>query len=153
MEQIVFIVIFLAVAYFTGTFLEKKHEASLKEREQQYLKLPTVTVKNIEIDKDKIAESRLIYGNAVMSVDAFKTFKAMFRKLIGGNIKCYEAMIDRARREAVLRMKAQAPYSDIIINVRVDTANIEGKQGSGNESSGSGSIEALAYGTAITLKK
>jgi uncharacterized protein YbjQ (UPF0145 family) len=68
---------------------------------------------------------------------------------MGGRITAYETLIDRARREAVLRMKYEALGSSIIVNTRVETASIF----SSTSQNGIGSIEVFAYGTAIKLKK
>ena len=38
----------------------------------------------------------------------FKRFLANLRRLIGGRVKSYESILDRARREALLRMKTEA---------------------------------------------
>ena len=60
----------------------------------------------------------------------------------------YETLIDRARREAILRMKEDCPQASQIINVRIETASI-----SQNASKGTiGSVEVLAYGTALTFR-
>jgi len=67
---------------------------------------------------------------------------------VGGNVRSYETLVDRGRREAILRMKEATPSPDIIINLRIETSTI-GK--SANRGS-IGSIEVLAYGTAIRYR-
>ena len=57
--------------------------------------------------------------------------------------------MDRARREAILRMKEQAEKAHVILNVRIETSTI-GK--SANRRKTIGSIEAIAYGTAVFIK-
>ena len=59
----------------------------------------------------------------------------------------YESLVDRARREATLRMKEAAGDAHIILNTRIETSAIGH---SANQRSTVGSIEAIAYGTAIT---
>lgn len=59
----------------------------------------------------------------------------------------YETLLDRGRREALLRMKEQAIEwgATQILNVRLETSSIwgaEGKQSVGN-------VEVIAYGTGI----
>ncbi len=91
-------------------------------------------------------------GSAVISIDYFKRFLAILRNIFGGRIRSYESLVDRARREAILRMKAEAKknHADIIINFRMETSTI-GR--SANQKGQVGSVEALAYGTAISLHK
>ncbi len=62
----------------------------------------------------------------------------------------YESLIDRARREAVLRMKQEAKRlnADYVFNIKMETSSIS----KGSENS-IGSVEVLAYGTAIIIEK
>ena len=50
----------------------------------------------------------MVTGNVVISVDYFKTVVAGLRNLVGGNVNTYETLLDRARREALLRLQQQA---------------------------------------------
>ena len=59
-----------------------------------------------------------------------------------------KTLIDRARREAVLRMKESCPEADLVINLRLETSSIT--KGRGKQI---GSVEVLAYGTAIYFCK
>jgi uncharacterized protein YbjQ (UPF0145 family) len=81
----------------------------------------------------------------VISIDHFKRFVSAFRMLIGGEVRAYGSLLERARREAVLRMKESHPDADAYINTRLETSTIAST--SGNE--GTGTVEVLAYGTAV----
>jgi uncharacterized protein YbjQ (UPF0145 family) len=61
-------------------------------------------------------------------------------------VKSYESLVDRARREAILRMKEQAIERGAVVvtNVRIETSSISKGQGKAI-----GSIEVLAYGTSV----
>jgi uncharacterized protein YbjQ (UPF0145 family) len=148
--QIYIILAFVVLGYVVGTITEKRHYKSIKEREKQLIGLPAVTIKNA-IDKDaKIEDAFLVTGNAVISLDYFKRLLAGLYNIFGGEVKSYETLIDRARREALLRMKDQAAKADIILNVRIETSAI-GQ--SADKRKTVGSIEAIAYGTAVFLQK
>ncbi len=150
MEELVILVVLIAIGYIAGTLAESNHYQSIKKRERRFLRLPALTIKNA-IDKDAIVEkAQLVSGSVVISLDYFKRVLAGLRNLFGGEISSYETLIDRARREALLRMKENARRADIILNVRIATSSI-GQ--SADQSKTIGSIEALAYGTAVTLKK
>ena len=90
----------------------------------------------------------LVAGCIVVSIDYFKRILAALRNIFGGNLSSYDPLVDRARREAVLRMKEQCPGASQIFNVRIETSSIfkTSKKGS------VGSVEVLAYGTAVTFK-
>jgi uncharacterized protein YbjQ (UPF0145 family) len=152
MEYVINLAIFLAlvvIGYFAGSAVEKKHYRSIREREKALMNLPAVTFKTPPYADEEIAESGLVSGSAVISTDYFKSFLAALRKIFGGRLRTYESLLDRARREALLRMKAAAGDADMIVNVRLETAPIGGKE---NAKGGVMSVEVLAYGTALKLK-
>ena len=66
----------------------------------------------------------MVCGSAVISIDYFKRILAGLRNIFGGTVKSYETLIDRARREALLRMKEKADDATMIINVRIETSTI-----------------------------
>ena len=139
----------IVVGYVFGTLLEKRHYRSIQRREKVFLNLPAVTMKTVTSPDDKITSAELVYGNAVISIDYFKRILAGFRNFFGGTVKSYESLIDRARREALLRMKEMAAGATVIINVRIETSTIGRK----TNKKGVGCLEAIAYGTAITFEQ
>jgi len=141
----------IILGYISGSIVEKRHYSSIRKREQEMVNLPVVTIRRPYPDTD-IRESGLVMGSAVISIDYFKRFLAILRNLFGGRVRSYESLVDRARREAILRMKDMAGErrADLIINFRLETSTI-GR--SANKKGQVGSVEALAYGTAITLHK
>ena len=142
-DLIVFLTL-IALGYFVGSYLEKRHYQSIREREIQYASLPTIMLKK-PLHPEKIKESRLVNGSVVISIDYFKRLMATLRNIFGGNVTSYESLVDRARREAILRMKEDAKDADEIINLRLETSSI-----SKNDQKGTiGSVEVLAYGTAL----
>ena len=139
----------IAIGYFAGTWAEKRHFQSIEKREKAYLHLPAVTVKHADVDDAKVQQVKLVYGSAVISIDYFKRILAGLRNIFGGTVKSYETLIDRARREALLRMKEMASGSAMIVNVRIETSTI-GKKA---HKKSVGCLEAIAYGTAIFIEK
>jgi uncharacterized protein YbjQ (UPF0145 family) len=89
-------------------------------------------------------------GNVVISQDYFKRFAASLKGIVGGNIGVLEPLLERARREALIRMKgmAHARGYDTIINVRLETATLASARRDGKGTAG---VEILAFGTAISL--
>ena len=132
-----------------GTWAERRHYRSIARREQATIDLPAVTLKSVDIPAEKIRSARLVHGSAVISIDYFKRMLAGLRNIFGGQVKSYESMIDRARREALLRMKAMAGDATVIVNVRIETAAI-GKQ---SRRKSIGCLEAMAYGTALIVEE
>ncbi len=133
----------LAVGFFFGRQNEVNHFRSLVQREQE---LAHITVTNIKKLPDGYSSSQFVTGNVVISIDYFKRMMAMLRTLVGGRMKTYTSLIERARREAVLRMKEEAQNMDAshIANVRIETSSVFQ-----NAQQQLGSLEVYAYGTAL----
>jgi len=147
-----FIFLFLAcLGYGAGTWTEKRHYASIRQREAELLKMPVVTG-GIDFSSKQIEHAELVTGSAVISIDYFKRLLAILRNIFGGRVKSYESLVDRARREAILRLKESARDNgaDIVVNMRLETAAI-GQ--SANRKRQIGSVEAIAYGTALTFSQ
>ena len=85
-------------------------------------------------------------GNVTISVDYFKRFLAALHAFFGGRVTSYETLLDRARREALIRMKlmAKEKQASLVLNVKYETVSIY--KGTGKSI---GSVEVLAYGTAL----
>ncbi len=135
----------LALGYFFGRLAETRHYKSIIKREKALARIPAIATKIPDLSIQP-QHTILVTGSVVVSVDYFKRFLAGLRNLVGGRVKSYESLVDRARREAVLRMKDQARVkgANLIFNVKLETSSIS--QGRGNSI---GSVEVLAYGTAF----
>ncbi|NOZ26019.1 MAG: YbjQ family protein [Nitrospirae bacterium] len=150
MQDLIVFVVLLSLGYFAGTMAESRHYRSIRKRERELLKLPAVTAEDFLDEGREIEDVRLVHGSVVISIDYFKRILAGLRNIFGGEVKSYLTLIDRGRREAILRMKQEAADADIILNLRIETSAI-GQNA--NRRKTIGSIEVIAYGTAVTLKK
>jgi len=148
MEQLIIFASLVSLGYFFGRRAEKKHYKSILKREKKWLRLPTTSSKYVLEEGREINRCHLVNGSMVVSVDYFKRILARLRNFFGGNVQSYESLIDRARREAVLRMKESCPEADQVINLRLETSSIT--KGRGKQI---GSVEVLAYGTAVYFDK
>lgn len=143
-DLIVFLVLLL-LGYVFGQIAEKRHFSSIIEREQQLRALLCFSERHLP-DVGPV-DAALVSGSVVISIDFFKRFVADLRNLIGGRVSAYESLLERARREAILRMKAEARElgATSVWNVRLETASIyKGQKQS------IGAVEVVAYGTALT---
>ncbi len=137
------------IGYIAGSIAEKNHYRSIRQREAATISLPVVTIRKVD-DDQPVTKSMLVHGNVVVSIDYFKRVLAILRNIFGGRIRSYETLVDRGRREAILRMKEMAVGADAIINFRLETSSI-GKNA--NNKNQIGSIEVFAYGTAVKYQK
>lgn len=144
MYDLLLILILLALGYGVGSYRERQHFRSIFKREEDLKNILLFDIKQSPNRDD--TNGQLVSGCVVVSVDYFKRFVAGLRLLFGGRLKSYESLLDRGRREAVLRMKEQAriQQADMIINVKYETASIS--KGAKNSI---GSVEIFVYGSAI----
>ena len=84
----------------------------------------------------------LVRGNIVTSRHIGRDMMAGMKELVGGEIKSYTQMTDEARQVAEDRMieQAQRLGADAILAMRFDSGSIQ-----------SGTIEMIAYGTAVKI--
>jgi len=142
MVDLIWFLLLLGAGYAVGTVVEKKHYQSLKEREERLLGLPVVPSENMA-ESQRIERAEMVYGSVVVGTDYFKLVFAGLRNLLGGHVSAFETLLDRGRREAILRMKEKVSDADIILNLRIESCQI----------SQTGTVEVLAYGTAVCYKK
>ncbi len=141
----------LVVTYFIGSYLESRHFASIRAREERWRGFPALTFQTVP-EGWQAVEVDVAQGSTVVSIDYFKRFLAGLRGLFGGRIKSYEPLLDRARREALLRMVDDAITRgfDAVVNVRVETSRLASSRADGKGTAG---VEMLAYGTAVKLAR
>ena len=145
MYDLIVFLILLSLGYGFGRYAEKRHYKSIFKREKVLNNIPAIASKIPPFRRQDL-NSQLVSGNVVISVDFFKRFIAGLRNIFGGRITSYETLLDRARREAILRMKEQAETlnAEFVFNIKLETSSIY--KGRGNSV---GSVEVLAYGTAL----
>ena len=139
----------LLLAYFIGSHLESNHYKSIREREVATKDMVVINFPRFPFDVER---ADMVMGSVVVSHDHFKRFLAQLRIIVGGRIKSYEPLLDRARREAVLRMKEQALAHghNTVVNIRLETSRLANSRRGGKGTAG---VEMLAYGTALTTRK
>ena len=145
MSDLIVFIILMGLGYGFGRLAEKSHYASIIKREKKHQKIYVVATKYPPASTPT-PTTTIVMGSVVISVDYFKRFVASLRNLFGGRVKSYESLVDRARREAILRMKEQASSlgASMVFNIKIETSSIyKGRRNA------IGSVEVLAYGTAM----
>lgn len=148
----VFIPVFvLGVTYVIGSSVERAHFSSLARRERSLQRRMTAITLERAPEAWQVRNPKLVSASVVISVDHFKRFLAGFRLFFGGRVRSYESLLERGRREALLRLqeRALANGRNAVINVRLETAQISSQLSNGKGTTG---IEVLAYGTAVVAE-
>jgi len=100
-----------------------------------------VTTSSIE-GKTVLETLGLVRGNTIQARHLGHDVMAGLRNIVGGEIKDYTVMLDKARDQAITRMVDQAEKlgANAILGVRFTTSQTM-----------SGAAEILAYGTAVRV--
>ncbi len=130
----------LVLGYGFGQLSEQRHYKSIKKREREMSALPAVASRYPPSDTQY--QQHMVIGSVVVASDYFKSFVANLVNVFGGRIRSYEPLLDRGRREAMLRLKQEAEKqgASMIFNVKYETSRIGGRVTT---------IEVMAYGTAL----
>ena len=133
----------LFVGWLVGHLSETKHERSLASREEALEDIETTDMRNPPGFAGAEGPCVLVSGEAVVASDMFKTWVFGIKNIVGGESKTFTRLFDRARREAITRMIAQAEAlgANAVVNVRFSTSAIT-----------SGASEMMAYGTAVVAE-
>lgn len=136
------LIVLFVVGWFFGARHERQHLARLLIAEKELAHIVVSTERFYQPKMAMGSEGELVLGSVVIAQDYFKMVIARIMSLFGLNLTTYETLLDRARREAVVRMRtqAQAKGYNHIYGLRLEVSNIN-QLGS--------MVEAIAYGTAV----
>ncbi|WP_413628246.1 heavy metal-binding domain-containing protein [Fructilactobacillus vespulae] len=100
----------------------------------------TENIKNYEIES-VIGE---VFGMTVQSKNVFSNMVAGLKNIVGGEIRSYTDMLEKAREESIDRMRVNAAEmgADAVVMMRFDSGSISTDM-----------VSITAYGTAVTLKE
>jgi uncharacterized protein YbjQ (UPF0145 family) len=145
--------VLLVIAYAFGVIGEKMHYNSIRAREAELSGILVFNEKMPPAQYYAGHEFTLVSGSVVMSSDYFRQTIAALKKFFGGRLTSFESMMDRGRREAILRMKEEAERvgAKVIFNVRLETCMLTKNQGGGGRQ-GLACAELFAYGTALRVR-
>lgn len=132
----------LLLGWLVGRARERSHLQLLDARERQHAHQMLV----IDLEEIPGAPGQsigLVMGGAVIATDYFKTLAATLRAVFGGEVRSFQTLLTRARREAHARMVDEALRlgADTVVNVRFQTSDIGGQR--------STQTEVFCYGTAV----
>ncbi|MGA1872759.1 MAG: YbjQ family protein [Thermoplasmatota archaeon] len=148
----VFILVIIPLALFigpaiTGQIFERKHFKELESREAEIRGRIISHNRRTPIMKHP-ARMTIVAGEVCIGADRFKTWIAGFRQLVGGKMGSLSPVVERARREALLRVLESAAKQGFteVGNIRYTTANLKWNAPKQKELL----ISVMAYGTAYS---
>lgn len=140
------LIILFVVGWFFGARHERQHLAQLAISEKALKHIIVSTERFYQPALADGTQGELVLGSVVIAQDYFKMVIARVLSIFGKNLITYETLLERARREALVRMRTQAHakgYSHIY-GLRFEVSNIN-QLGS--------MVEAIAYGTAVMINE
>ncbi len=131
--------VLICVGFYFGRRAERKHLASLAHDEAAY--------QHIRVSSERFytpmasTAPELLTGSVVIAQDRFKMTAAWVLSLFGKNLTVYESLLERARREAVVRVKRAAASAGCtaLYGLRFEMTEV------------SGGVEVLAYATGVRV--
>ncbi len=120
--------ILLGLGFFVGGTTERRHYARIERREQEMSDMLLTQVKTFPHAISGERAPELICAEVVVATDYLKSLFAKFRNFFGGEVRSYQTLMDRARREALLRVQARARHRghNALCNIRIQTADVGG---------------------------
>ena len=144
--QFIMTILGLLLGVIFGIPRERAHLRELDQREAATAQFSTTDIKTPPAGIVP-ADGSLVIGQVVIGSDYLKTFLSRFRNIFGGEMRSFETMLTRARREARLRMidQAQRMGATAVVNMRIETSRI----GQATQRGGNPMAEVICYGTAL----
>lgn len=119
----------LGLGFFVGGYVERRHFRQLEEREAANKGFIVTQLKTYPGGVAQGSSApQVFFAETVISSDYLKTFLSSIRKFFGGEMKSYHSLLERARRESLLRIIEQARNAgyDTACNLRYETADLGG---------------------------
>lgn len=137
----------IAIGGGIGRVRERRHIRELDDREQQLAGMVVTDTKVLPEGYTEASSGALVMGAVVIANDYLKAFLARVRSIFGGELRSYQTLLLRARREARLRMLAEARRlgANAVVNVRYETSMI----GNTQSRNAMPTTEILCFGTAV----
>jgi uncharacterized protein YbjQ (UPF0145 family) len=128
-----------------GTIINNNHIRDLERREAEIRKKLIVHNRKVPNITSPV-KATVLAGEVCIGADRFKTWLAGWRQLVGGRMGSMAPVVDRARREALLRVLEKAANQGFteVGNIRYSTANLKWNSKQQKELL----ICVMAYGTA-----
>ena len=94
-------------------------------------------------EKKTVKTLGLVRGNTIRARHVGRDLAAVFRAIIGGEIREYTKLMGESREQAIDRMKTQAEQmgANAVVGVPLTTSMVMG-----------GAAEIVAYGTAVVVE-
>jgi uncharacterized protein YbjQ (UPF0145 family) len=146
---LLFVLFFVMLGWLAGSNAERRHFKNLSKREAACEDMALTNLKSFPHGTDPEVHAMIITAEVVIASDYLKNLLAKIRKFFGGELRAYHSLMNRARREAILRMLEQARSHgyNAVCNIRVNLVDISGASSGGQM----GIVVVMISGTAYRI--
>jgi len=118
----------LGLAFFAGNAIAKRHENDMAERQKTVAHMDLSDIASFRKPKISGPPPLLLNSEVTLGIDHFRGFLGNLKNIFGGEVKSYQATLDRARKEAILRIQEQALAEgcNAVANLRVAFVDVSG---------------------------
>ena len=136
----------LLIAWCTGSAVERNHFRRLALRESQISGTLVTDLRSFPFAAIQPKPPKIVVAEVVIATDYLKSFLASLRKIVGGELRSYLKLVERARREAILRVVEEAKQQGYtaVCNIRLESSDIAGTA----NRKGVAMVSLIASGTA-----
>lgn len=123
-----FLVPLILFGLIIGRTVEKRHFARLDRFDEQHAGFLVTQMKSFPLAQPGQAAPSLVIAEVVIASDVLKSWFAKWRNLFGGEVRSFQTLQTRAKREAVARLTQSAIDQgfNAICNVRIEAADVGG---------------------------
>jgi len=139
---LLFTVVTLLFSWIFGNIYQRKKQEELEVRVESF---GTDNLTTLKSPPTQVSASGLLTANIIMSVSWWQKLVGGIKTIFGGQVQTWDGILAWARKEAMQRLREQARAGgfDNVINVRLETSEIQSSKGRNT------AVEILAYGTGI----
>ena len=125
---LLFVVPLLIFGLVIGRTVERRHFKNLEKREAATKDMLVTQIKSFPMSVSSDKPPTLVLAEAVIASDYLKSYLASWRNMFGGEIKSFQSLQERGKREVILRLveKAKEQGYNAVCNIRVAAADVGG---------------------------
>lgn len=111
-----------------GRTVEKRHFRRLDDFDAEHQHVLITQLKSFPMMDRQPTPPTLVVAEVVIASDYLKSWLAQWRNLFGGEVKSFQTLQTRAKREAVVRLvrSAEEQGYNALCNVRIESADVGG---------------------------
>lgn len=146
-----FVIPILVFGVLIGRNVERSHLRRLDADDAVHKDFVITQLKSFPMRSAEGSPPTLVVAEAVIASDYLKSWLASWRNIFGGEVRSFQTLQSRAKREALLRLRSTAMSRgyNAICNVRIDAADI----GGGTSASKTPMAAVIASGTAYCVAR